>query len=59
MTPVRAIGDRIFNAIGMAPGCPMEDLLALFPEITWSQVLREVNQLRLGHRVLMIANGQG
>lgn len=37
----------------------MDDLVLLFPEFTWEQVLREVNQLRLGHRLLMIADGQG
>ena len=59
MTLDRSIGDRIFESISKAPGCRMDDLVALFPDLTWNQVLREVNQLRLGHRLLMIANGQG
>jgi hypothetical protein len=59
MTLNRAIGDRIFEAISRAPGGRMDDLVALFPELTWNQVLQEVNQLRLGHRLLMIANGEG
>lgn len=59
MTRNRAIGDRIFEAISRAPGGRMDDLVVLFPELTWDQVLREVNQLRLGHRLLMIADGQG
>ena len=59
MTLDRFIGDRIFELISKYPACRMEDLVALFPDLTWNQVLFEVNQLRLNHRLLMIANGQG
>ncbi len=59
MTLNRAIGDRIFEAISLAPGGRMDDLVVLFPELTWDQVFREVNQLRLAHRLSMIADGQG
>jgi hypothetical protein len=54
-----SICDRIIESVKETPGCCMEDLVALFPDLTWSQVLWEVNQLHLGHRLLMIANGQG
>ena len=53
------ICDRIIQLVRESPGCPMEDLVALCPDLTWSQVLWKVNQLHLGHRLLMIANGQG
>lgn len=59
MTFDRSIGDRILESISKAPGCRMDDLVSLFPDLTWNQVLLEVNRLRLGHRLLMIADSQG
>ena len=53
------IGDRIFETVRKYPACQMDDLVSLFPDLTWNQVLLEVNQLRLNRRLLMIANGQG
>jgi hypothetical protein len=59
MTLDRSIGDRIFESISKAPGCRMHDLNGPLPDLTWNQVFRQVNQLRLRHRLLMISNGQG
>jgi hypothetical protein len=58
MTLNPSICDRIIESVRETPGCRMEDLVALFPDFTWSQVLWEVNQLHLGHQLLMIANRQ-
>ena len=54
-----AISDRIIEFITKSPGCRMNDLMALFPDLTWNQLLGEVNRLRLSHRLWMITDSQG
>lgn len=59
MTLNRSISDRILDFITKSPGCRMDDLMAFFPDLTWNQLLGEVNRLRLTHRLWMITNSQG
>ena len=54
-----AISDRIIEFITKSPGCRMNDLMAFFPDLTWNQLLGEVNRLRLSHRLWMITDSQG
>jgi hypothetical protein len=53
------ISDQILNFITKSPGCRMTDLIALFPDLAWNQLLDEVNRLRLGHRLWMTMDSRG
>ena len=54
-----ALSDRILEVVTKTPSCRVEDLVYHFPDLTWSQVFREVANLsRKGHLRLML-NGRG
>ena len=51
--------DRILEAVDKMPGCRIEELASLLPDLTWYQVFREVDRLsRTGHVRLML-DGRG
>ena len=59
MSQLGTVADRILDAVGSAPGCQLDDLVLLLPELTWNQVLREVARLsRRGH-LRVTATGEG
>ena len=40
------IGDRILEVVRANPGCTMEEVMGLLPDLRWSDVLHEVLTLR-------------
>jgi hypothetical protein len=50
-----ALTDRIIEAVAKAPDCRIEELVCHFPDLTWSQVFRELDHLsRKGQLRLMV-----
>ncbi len=54
-----SIIDRILEAITTFPGCRIEELVTLFPHLTWNQVFCEVTRLSLNHQLFLILDNQG
>ncbi|MEP7153467.1 MAG: hypothetical protein ABI856_17330, partial [Nitrospira sp.] len=51
--------DRILEAVGQAPGCRIEELASLLPDLTWYQVFREVDRLSQAGHVRLLLDGRG
>lgn len=45
MKPECPVPAQILKAAAKAPGCRIEELVYLFPDVTWIQVVHEVNRL--------------
>jgi hypothetical protein len=54
-----SVTDRILEAVSMAPSWRMDDLVSLFPNLTWNQVFCEVTRLSTRHQVSVILDSQG
>lgn len=54
-----SIIDRILEAVTRTPGCRVDDLVSLFPGLTWNQVFCEVTRLSLNHQLFLILDNQG
>jgi hypothetical protein len=51
--------DQILEAVAKVPDCRIEALASMLPDVTWSQLFREVDRLsRMGH-LRLILNGRG
>ncbi|WP_447598608.1 hypothetical protein [Nitrospira sp. Nam80] len=59
MTLDFSLMDRIFEAVPREPGCGMEDLESLFPDLTWNQIFIEVNRLCENGRLLLTLDDEG
>ena len=54
-----SLADRILQQLARTPGCMLDDLIQDYPDVTWNQILLEVDRLsRTGH-VLLRAEGRG
>ena len=50
---------RILEAVANAPGYRIEELVYLFPDLTWSQVFHEVNRLSRNGQLRLMLDGRG
>jgi len=51
--------DRILEAVSKAPGCRIEDVVGLFPDLTWNRIFRELGRLSRNRQVRLVVNRQG
>jgi hypothetical protein len=54
-----ALSDRILEVVTRTPSCRVEDLVYHFPDLPWSQVLREVASLSRNNQLRLRLNGRG
>lgn len=60
MTKNMTMKDRIFEAIGCAPGCHLEDVVMSCPELRWNEIFAEVDRLgRTGELLVTTADHGG
>jgi len=50
---------RILEAVSKAPGCRIEDVVGLFPDLTWNRIFRELGRLCRNRQVRLVVNGRG
>ena len=53
------VADRILEAVRSAPGCELDDLELRLPDLTWNQVMLEIDDLSRTGLVRVTAKGQG
>jgi hypothetical protein len=51
--------DRILEAVSKAPGCRIEDVVDLFPDLTWNRIFRELGRLSRNRQVRLVVNRRG
>jgi hypothetical protein len=51
--------ERILEAVAQVPGCRIEELASLLPDLTWYQVFREVDRLSRSGHVRLLLDGRG
>jgi len=51
--------DRILEAVSKAPGCRIEDVVGLFPDLTWNRIFRELGRLSRNRQVRLVVNRRG
>jgi hypothetical protein len=51
--------DQILEAVAKVPDCRIEELASLLPDLTWSQLFREVDRLSKTGHVRLTLNGRG
>jgi len=51
--------DRILEAVSKAPGCRIEDVVGLFPDLTWKQVFHELARLSRNGQLRLLLNRRG
>ena len=53
------LADRILQAVSEAPGCRIEDVVGQFPDLTWTQIFRELGRLSRNRQVRLVVNRRG
>lgn len=53
------IHDRILEAVRWYPGCSLDELTAVCPDLTWNQVFLAVDEMSRSRRLRIILNGGG
>jgi hypothetical protein len=51
------VADQILEAVRRAPGCPLDDLDFSSPELTWNQILLEIDRLNRTGQLETISKG--
>ena len=51
--------NRILEAVSEAPGCRIEDVIGLFPDLTWKRIFRELGRLSRNRQVRLVVNRRG
>ena len=59
MSQLGTVSERILDAVHCAPGCQLDDLVLSLPELTWNQILLEVDRLDRRWQVRVTAMGKG
>jgi len=59
MKPQSSLTHRILDAIAQAPGCRIEDLAALFPEMTMKEIFYTLGSLSRHGHLRLIVDTQG
>ena len=59
MSQLGTVADRILDAVHCAPDCQLDDLVLRSPELTWHQILLEVDRLDRTGQVRVTAMGKG
>jgi len=59
MSQQGTVADRILEAVRSAPGCELDDLELRLPDLTWNQVMLEIDDLSRTGLVRVTAKGQG
>lgn len=59
MSQQGTVADRILEAVRCAPGCELDDLELRLPDLTWNQVMVEIDDLSRTGLVRVTAKGQG
>jgi hypothetical protein len=54
-----ALTDRILQAVSKTPGCRIEDVIGLFPDLTWNRIFRELGRLSRNRQVRLVVNRRG
>lgn len=59
MKPESTLTDRILEVVDKTPACRLEELVYLFPDLTWNQVFREVTRLSTNGQLRLMLDRQG
>lgn len=54
-----SLSDQILDAVARMPNCRIEQLASQLPDLTSSQLLREVNRLSQTGHVRLVLDGRG
>lgn len=53
------VNEKIMQVVFRSPGCLLEDVVLECPDLTWNQVLCELDRMSRSGQVLLTAKGPG